>query len=103
MIVAIVSFRPQHPVSLKDATAMFEQTAAKSLGRAGLVRKHYFVTETGDRLGAIYVWKSKAAAEACYHDKWRQMATNKYGALPEIVYLQNPVIVENVLGRIEKP
>jgi len=102
MIVAIVSFRPQHPVSLKDATSMFAQTAPKYLGRAGLVRKHYFVTETGDRLGGIYVWRSKADAEACYDGDWRQMATNKYGAPPEIVYVQNPVVVDNVLGRIEK-
>ena len=60
------------------------------------------VTEAGDRAGGIYLWKTKADAEACYNADWRAMVTSKYGNPPEVVYVENPVIVDNLAGRIEK-
>ncbi len=102
MIIAIVNFKLPQPMNLAQATAAFDQTAPKYLGLRGLVRKHYFVTETGDRAGGIYLWKTKADAEACYSAEWRAMVTAKYGHPPEVVYVESPVIVDNVLGRIEK-
>lgn len=102
MIVAIVNFKLPQPMNLAQAAAAFEQTAPKYLGMPGLVRKHYFVTETGDRAGGIYVWRTRADAESCYNAQWRAMVTAKYGNPPEVVYVENPVIVDNVAGRIEK-
>jgi hypothetical protein len=102
MLIAIVSFRLPKPMSVAEATAAFEQTAPKYLGRSGLVRKHYFVTEAGDRAGGIYLWKSRADAETCYAGEWREMVTQKYGSPPEIVYVQSPVLVDNVEGLIER-
>ncbi len=101
MIVAIVNFKLPQPMNLAQATAAFEQTAPKYLGLPGLVRKHYFVTESGDRAGGIYVWRTRAAAEACYNAQWRAMVTAKYGHAPEVIYVENPVVVDNVAGRIE--
>ena len=102
MIIAIVNFKLPQPMTVAAAAAAFEQTAPKYLGKPGLVRKHYFVTEAGDRAGGIYLWKRKADAEACYSAEWRAMVTAKYGNPPEVVYVENPVIVDNVAGRIEK-
>jgi len=102
MLIAIVSFRLPRPMSVAEATTAFEQTAPKYLGLAGLVRKHYFVTEAGDRAGGIYLWTSKAHAQACYSPQWREMVTSKYGSPPEVVYVESPVIVDNLLGRIER-
>ena len=65
MIVAIVTFKLQNPWTVEEAAAVFQSTAPKYLRKPGLVRKHYYVTETGDRAGGIYLWKTKADAEAC--------------------------------------
>ena len=73
MIVSIVTFKLPRPWSVEDAAKVFRSTAPKYLGKAGLVRKHYYVTEAGDRAGGIYLWKSKADAEACYTGEWRAM------------------------------
>jgi hypothetical protein len=100
MLIAIVSFKLPQPMSLAEATAAFEQTAPRYLGRTGLVRKHYFVTEAGDRAGGIYLWKTKADAEACYGGEWRAMVTQKYGSPPEVVFVQSPVFVDNASGLI---
>jgi hypothetical protein len=102
MLIAIVSFKLPIPMSLAEATAAFEQTAPKYLGLSGLVRKHYFITESGERAGGIYLWKSMADAEACYAGEWRELVTQKYGSPPDIVYVQSPVLVDNLRGLIER-
>jgi hypothetical protein len=102
MIVAIVTFKLPKPWSVAQAAAVFASTAPKYLGKAGLRRKHYYVSESGDRAGGIYFWDSKAAAEACYTREWQAMVMDKYGVPPEIAYAAVPVTVDNVAHRIEK-
>ena len=101
MIVAIVTFRLQRPWSLPEAAALFKSTAPGYLGKTGLVRKHYYVSESGDRAGGIYFWRSKADAEACYSDEWKAMVADKYGAPPDILYVHAPVSVDNIAMVIE--
>jgi len=101
MIVAIVTFKLSKPWTVAEAAAVFKSTAPKYLGKAGLVRKHYYVTHAGDRAGGIYLWESKAAAEACYSQEWKAMVTGKYGAPPDILYAEVPVSVDNVAKVIE--
>lgn len=101
MIVSIVTFKLPKRWTVQEAASVFKSTAPKYLGKPGLVRKHYYITEAGDRAGGIYFWESKAAAEACYTSEWRAMVTEKYGAAPEILYAEVPVSVDNVEGVIE--
>ena len=101
MIVSIVTFNLPSRWTVAEAAAVFRSTAPKYLGKPGLVRKHYYVTEAGDRAGGIYFWQSKAAAEACYTAEWKAMVTEKYGAPPDIVYAEVPVSVDNVANVIE--
>ena len=89
-------------MTVAQATAAFEQTAPKYRGLAGLVRKHYFLTESGDRAGGIYLWESRAAADACYDAAWRDMVSRKYGAPPDVVFVENPVTVDNLAGTIAR-
>jgi hypothetical protein len=101
MIVSIVTFKLPKRWTVEQAAAVFKSTAPKYLGKPGLVRKHYYVTEGGDRAGGIYLWKSKADAEACYTPEWKAMVTEKYGAAPEILYANVPVSVDNLEHAIE--
>jgi len=102
MIVSIVTFKLPKPWTVAEAAAVFKSTAPKYLGKPGLVRKHYYITEAGDRAGGIYFWESKAAAEACYTRDWKAMVTEKYGAPPDILYAEVPVSVDN-LARVIEP
>ena len=101
MIVSIVTFKLPKRWTIDEAAAVFKSTAPKYLRKPGLVRKHYFVTEAGDRAGGIYFWKSKADAEACYTPEWKAMVTAKYGAAPEFLYAAVPVSVDNLQETIE--
>ena len=101
MIVSIVTFRLPQRWTLEQAAATFRSTAPKYLGRPGLVRKHYYLSESGDRAGGIYFWESKAAAEACYTPEWAAGVAEKYGSPPDVLYVEVPVTVDNVANTIE--
>lgn len=100
MIVAIVTFKLPRPAALAEITETFKSTAPRYRGLPGLLRKNYFLSEDGQRAGGIYVWESKAHAEAVYTPQWRATVTEKYGTEPEIVYLHSPVMVDNTAGAI---
>ena len=101
MIIAIVTFKLPEKWTAGEAAAVFKSTAPKYLGKPGLVRKHYYVSEAGDRAGGIYLWESKSDAEACYTPEWKAAVTDKYGAPPDIFYVHAPVSVDNVKQVIE--
>ena len=101
MIVSIVTFKLPRPWTVTEAAMVFKSTAPKYLDMPGLVRKHYYITESGDRAGGIYFWESKTAAEACYTREWKAMVTEKYGAPPDIVYAVVPVSVDNLEKLLE--
>jgi hypothetical protein len=101
MILSITTFKLPRPWTVAEAAAAFKSTAPMYLGKPGLVRKHYYITEAGDRAGGIYLWESKAAAEACYTREWKAMVTEKYGTPPDIVYAEVPVSVDNLAKAIE--
>ena len=100
MVVAIVTFRLTQPRTLSQMKAVFQSTAPKYLNLPGLLRKNYFVSEDGLRAGGIYVWESKARAEQFYTPEWKSFVAGKYGAQPEIQYLDAPVMVDNTAGKI---
>jgi hypothetical protein len=46
-------------------------------------------------VGGIYLWNSRAEAEAMYTENWRASVPEKYVAAPIITYL-DPAVVDNV-------
>jgi hypothetical protein len=100
MIVAIVTFRLPKPLTLSEATAVFQSTAPKYQGLAGLVRKNYLLSDDGTRAGGAYVWHTRADAERVYNADWRKMVEEKYGSPPTVEYFESPVMVDNRDGTI---
>ena len=100
MTVAIVTYHFPQPVTLGDVRRAAARGAQRYLNLPGLLRKNYWLSEDGMRAGGIYVWESKARAEAFYTPEWKQLVTTQYGVPPEIVYLHAPVMVDNTAGRI---
>ena len=102
MIVSIVTFKLPQRWTVEQAAAVFSSTAPKYLGKQGLVSKHYYITDSGDRAGGIYFWRSRADADACYTSEWKAMVTDKYGGPPDILFANVPVSVDNVAHVINK-
>jgi len=98
MIVASVRFRLRLGTTLEEAAKVFEASSPNYRKVPGLVTK-YYVFGNG-KGGGIYIWESRQAAEKLYTPQWKQMIADRYGAEPEIEWLENPVTVDNVAGRV---
>jgi hypothetical protein len=100
MITAITTFRLPKPVTRDEARKIFLGTAPKYQGVPGLVRKVYVLSQEGDTVGGIYLWKSRADAEAMYTESWKAFVRERYGSDPSIAYFDSPVVVDNVAREI---
>lgn len=98
MIIAVVQFRLAAPISLEDATRKFQSSAPKYVALPGLVRKHYIRAADGSTAGGVYLWQSRAAAEAVYTGEWLERVRALYGSEPEVLWFDAPVSVDNTAG-----
>ena len=100
MITVITTFKLPKPITRQEAQSNFLSTAPKYQGVAGLVRKCYVLSQDGSTAGGIYLWGSRAEAEAMYTESWRGFVREKYGADPSVTYFDSPVVVDNLTHEI---
>jgi hypothetical protein len=102
MITVVVQVAMPEPISLEDAAKKFESTAPNYKNLPGLIRKYYLRSEDGCKTGGVYLWESRAAAEAVYAGEWKARIQRVYGSMPEIMWFDTPVIVDNSAGGVTK-
>jgi hypothetical protein len=100
MITVIDSFQLSKPITHDEARRIFLSTAPKYQGVAGLVRKYYLLSQDGSTVSGIYLWNSRAEADAMFTESWRAFVREKYGTDPLVTYLDCPVVVDNVTHEI---
>ncbi|MEZ0307783.1 MAG: YdhR family protein [Ramlibacter sp.] len=100
MITTITTFRLPKPITREEASKIFQSTAPKYRDVPGLVRKVYILSEDGGTAGGLYLWKTRAAAEAMYTDSWRAFVREKYNTDPTVTYFDSPVVVDNLANEI---
>lgn len=100
MILTLVRFRLEEPMTLEEAARRFALSAPKYIGLPGLIRKHYVRSDDGLTVGGVYLWKDRDAAEDCYAGPWQDRVRILYGVDPVIEWFETPVGVDNVLGTI---
>ena len=100
MITAIATFRLPRRLTVDEARAIFQSTAPRYQSQPGLLRKYYVLSDDGMTAGGVYLWQSRQDADALYDDAWRAFVTEKYGAPPQVTYMDSPVIVDNTTQQI---
>ena len=100
MITTITTFRLPKAITREEARTIFLSTAPKYRGVRGLVRKCYVLSLDGSTAGGIYLWKSRADADAMYTESWKAFVREKYGTDPTVTYFESPVVVDNVTNEI---
>ncbi|HET9205770.1 MAG TPA: YdhR family protein [Burkholderiaceae bacterium] len=100
MFTTLTTFQLPKPITREEAREIFLSTAPKYRDVAGLVRKVYVLSEDGKTAGGIYLWNSRADAEAMYTESWRAFVRSKYGTDPSVTYFESPVVVDNVTNEI---
>jgi len=100
MITVITAFKLAKSITREEARSIFLSTAPKYRGVSGLFRKSYVLSQDGNTAGGVYLWSSRAEAEAMYTEDWRTFVRGKYGCEPEVTYFDSPVVVDNVTNEI---
>lgn len=100
MITVIATFRLPQPITHEAARTIFLSTAPRYQGVEGLIRKYNILSQDGTTAGGIYLWRSRADADALYTEGWKSFVRDKYGSDPTVTYLESPVIVDNVSHEI---
>lgn len=68
----------------------------RDLGRKGLIRKDYLNGDAGT--GGVYLWDSRASAEAWFTEERVEQLTQRFGARPRLTWYDTHVTVDNVNG-----
>jgi hypothetical protein len=78
--------------AIKGATAT--APIYRELGRKGLISKNYLNGEAGT--GGVYLWESRADAEAWFTEERMAQLTERFGARPRLTWYDTHVAVDNV-------
>jgi Putative mono-oxygenase ydhR len=100
MITVITTFRLPNPITRDEARRIFLSTAPRYQGVPGLLRKTYVFSQEENTAGGVYLWNSRAEAEATYTESWKAFVRERYGTNPSVTYFDTPVVVDNVTHEI---
>jgi hypothetical protein len=102
VITVITTYPLPEPMTRQEAQRNFLSTAPRYQDVVGLVRKYYYLSQDGRTIGGVYLWNSRADAEAMFNDEWRRVMRDKYRSDPSVVYFDCPVVVDNLTREILK-
>ena len=100
MITAITTYQLPEPMTPEEARRNFLSTAPRYQGVTGLFRKYYYLSQDRKTIGGVYLWNSRAEAEAMFTESWRALMRDKYRSDPSVVYFDSPVVVDNLTHEI---
>ncbi len=77
-------------------------SAGTYVGVPGLIRKYYgYALEQGrGELGGIYLWRTRAEADAFYTPQWVEKVSARWGVAPQRHDWETPTVVESALGGV---
>jgi len=94
MITAIVQYRLPSNIDLKACAEHFRKIAPGFRTVPGLIRKQFIYAEDG-WAGGVYLWKTRADAEAFYSGAWLAGIRERYGMDPQIKYFHTACVTDN--------
>ena len=95
MIVVRVLFDVEAGADIEALQKKMLATAVKYEGLEGLTRKYYVLNDDQSKVGGIYLWQSRAVAEAWYNEAWFATMTEAWGKKPFVEYLGCSIVVDN--------
>ena len=92
-VAVVVSIPLPSGIPREKAIAAMQKSVPQYQALPGLARKYFTLSDDG-RFGGIYLWNSRAEAQAWFSDGWRAKAAATYGAAPEVTYFGVPIVLE---------
>jgi hypothetical protein len=102
MITAIVQYRLPPNIDLDACAAHFRGIAPGFRAVPGLIRKQFIYAEDG-WAGGVYLWQTRADAEAFYSGPWLAGIEERYGMAPQIKYFHTACVTDNSVAAVLLP
>src|SRR5215471_4480042 len=102
MITAIVQYRLPPGMGLEACAEHFRRIAPDFRTVRGLIRKQFIHAEDG-WAGGVYLWQTRAAAEAFYTGPWLDGIRERYGMDPQIRFFETACITDNAIEAVLLP
>jgi hypothetical protein len=100
MILELVLFDNPPGLDRKSELEGARSVVPKWQANPDLLRKHFMRTEDGAQGGAVYVWKSRAAAEAAHGAEWRAAVKARTGSEPACRIFDLLMVLDNEAGTL---
>ncbi|HSR47828.1 MAG TPA: hypothetical protein VLL77_07540 [Anaerolineales bacterium] len=102
MIATICQFGLSDEFSPERARSVFRDSTEKFESMPGLIRKYFLLAEDGKSAASVYLWETRAPAEAFFTEAWKDFMVGKYGHRPTVTHYECPVVVDNRAGEVIK-
>ena len=99
MISELVMFDLPEGMTRAEVVQGMREVAPAWRSNPDLIRKTFLYDPANSRTGALYLWKTRTAAEAAHDAAWRQRVMDRYGSVPTLQYFETPLVVDNALGQ----
>jgi hypothetical protein len=95
MIVELVTFRATPGAGWDAILEEARATVPRWSANPQLVRKHYLLSDDGAECAGLYIWPTRAAAEAAHDATWQAAVAQRTGAPPDIRYFDLQMLLDN--------
>lgn len=99
MISELVWFDLPAGMPREEVVAGMREVAPHWRANPDLIRKNFLYDPKNGRTGALYLWKTREAADAAHDEAWRRRVHEKYGSVPVREFFETPLVVDNALGQ----
>jgi len=101
MITAVVTFKVPKEMTRDKALETFKAASPRFHNVPGLIRKQFLYSGEKSIAGGVYLWETRAAAEACYQGPWKDNIRKVALAEPDIAWFDTPVVVDNETHQVK--
>ena len=98
MIVELVTYKAPPGADWDAILAGARATVPHWRANPDLVRKHYLLSDDGSECAGLYVWPSRAAAQAAHDAAWCAGVEQRTGSAPVIRYFELQMLLDNEAG-----
>ena len=98
MIVELVTFKAPPDADWDRILVDARATIPRWRANPQLLRKHYLLSDDGKECAGLYIWPTRAVAEAAHDAAWRAAVEERTGSAPTIRYFDLQMLLDNEAG-----
>ncbi|MGB0383404.1 MAG: hypothetical protein ACPGWR_01150 [Ardenticatenaceae bacterium] len=99
MYTVILKYVLPIPVPRQRLVDIFKASEARFRAMPKLIRKQFCYDEATHTGHSVYLWESEADARAFFKDEFLTRFEAKFGARPELIYIDTLMVIDNEAGK----